>query len=153
MSKSSKVSGDSVIDTEMPVSIDTLTTAESALANRLTGAELLKKIAGTTGKRRDLAISCGYFKKVDGKVRVSASAFYEAVLAAKGIELSVAGSRGKVPGFTAKVSANGLTIGKYYLNQLKSLPELGSQFNIAIKGDKIILTMREPAEINIPSDD
>ena len=55
----------------------------------LTGAELLAKVKdlGDVSKT-DLATACGYVsKKKDGSDRVNFTAFYEALLNAKGIEL------------------------------------------------------------------
>ena len=60
----------------------------------LTGTELLTKVKelGDVSKT-DLATQCGYVsKKKDGSDRVNFTAFYEALLGAKGIELGGGGA-------------------------------------------------------------
>ena len=55
----------------------------------LTGADLLAKVQGLGGvSKTDLATQCGYVsKKKDGSDRVNFTAFYEALLNAKGVKL------------------------------------------------------------------
>ncbi len=87
----------------------------------LTGAELLAKVKdlGDVSKT-DLATACGYVsKKKDGSDRVNFTAFYEALLNAKGIELGGGsagiGKGGRKLSYVATVQGNGnLLIGKAY---------------------------------------
>ena len=63
----------------------------------LTGTDLLTKVKelGDVSKT-ELATQCGYVsKKKDGSDRVNFTAFYEALLGAKGVELGGGGSVGK----------------------------------------------------------
>ena len=84
----------------------------------LTGADLLAKVKelGDVSKT-EMATACGYVsKKKDGSDRVNFTAFYEALLSAKGVELggsSSVGMGGRKLSYTAKVQFNGtLMVGK-----------------------------------------
>ena len=108
----------------------------------LTGTELLAKVKdlGDVSKS-DLATACGYVSdKKDGGLRVNFTAFYEALLNAKGIDLSSGGGIGKGGrklSYTAKVQGNGnLLIGKAYTAMLDLNP--GDEFDIKL-GKKAIL--------------
>ena len=77
----------------------------------LTGTELLTKVKelGDVSKT-DLATQCGYVsKKKDGSDRVNFTAFYEALLNSKGIDLSAGGAAvgkgGRKLSYTAKCRA------------------------------------------------
>ena len=108
----------------------------------LTGTELLTKVKelGDVSKT-DLATQCGYVsKKKDGSDRVNFTAFYEALLNAKGIDLSAAGTGvgkgGRKLSYTAKVQGNGnLLVGKAYTSMLELEP--GAEFEIKL-GKKAI---------------
>ena len=99
----------------------------------LTGADLLTKVKelGDVSKT-DLATACGYVsKKKDGSDRVNFTAFYEALLNAKGIELGGGsagiGKGGRKLSYTAKVQGNGnLLVGKAYTAMLDLAP--GDEF-------------------------
>ena len=104
----------------------------------LTGAELLAKVKdlGDVSKT-DLATACGYVsQKKDGSDRVNFTAFYEALLNAKGIDLGSGGSAGIGKGgrklsYTAKVQGNGnLLVGKAYTAMLDLQP--GDEFEIKL---------------------
>ena len=85
----------------------------------LTGAELLNRVKelGDCAKT-DLARGCGYVvKKKDGSEQVKFTAFYEALLEAKGLSFSTGGSGvgkgGRKLSYKAVVQGNGnLLIGK-----------------------------------------
>ena len=87
----------------------------------LTGAELLNRVKelGDCAKT-DLARGCGYVvKKKDGSEQVKFTAFYEALLEAKGLSFSTGGSGvgkgGRKLSYKAVVQGNGnLLIGKAY---------------------------------------
>ena len=108
----------------------------------LTGVELLAKVKemGDVSKT-DLATACGYVsQKKDGSDRVNFTAFYEALLNAKGIDLGAGsagiGKGGRKLSYIAKVQGNGnLLIGKAYTAMLNLEP--GDEFEIKL-GKKAI---------------
>ena len=108
----------------------------------LTGSELLTKVKdlGDVSKT-DLATACGYVsKKKDGSDRVNFTAFYEALLNAKGIDLgggnAGVGKGGRKLSYVATVQGNGnLLIGKAYTAMLNLEP--GDEFEIKL-GKKAI---------------
>ena len=108
----------------------------------LTGSELLAKVKdlGDVSKT-DLATACGYVsEKKDGSQRVNFTAFYEALLNAKGIDLGTGsagvGKGGRKLSYVAKVQGNGnLLIGKAYTAMLNLEP--GDEFQIKL-GKKAI---------------
>ena len=110
----------------------------------LTGQELLSKVKEMgDAPKTELATACGYVsKKKDGSDRVNFTAFYEALLNAKGIDL---GSNGKGVGkggrklsYIAKVQFNGnLLVGKAYTALLDLEP--GDEFEIKLGRKQIRL--------------
>ena len=108
----------------------------------LTGTDLLAKVKelGDVSKT-DLATQCGYVsKKKDGSDRVNFTAFYEALLGAKGIELggggAAIGKGGRKLSYVATVQGNGnLLVGKAYTSMLDLNP--GDEFEIKL-GKKAI---------------
>ena len=107
----------------------------------LTGTDLLTKVKelGDVSKT-ELATQCGYVsKKKDGSDRVNFTAFYEALLGAKGVELggnASVGVGGRKLSYIAKVQGNGnLLIGKAYTALLDL--ETGDEFEIKL-GKKAI---------------
>ena len=108
----------------------------------LTGSELLTKVKdlGDVSKT-DLATACGYVsKKKDGSDRVNFTAFYEALLNAKGIDLgggnAGVGKGGRKLSYVATVQGNGnLLIGKAYTAMLDL--QVGDEFTIKL-GKKAI---------------
>ena len=62
----------------------------------LTGAELLAKVKSLEdASKSDMAKACGYVStKKNGGERINFTAFYEALLSAKGVELTGGGSAG-----------------------------------------------------------
>ena len=107
----------------------------------LTGTDLLTKVKelGDVSKT-DMATACGYVsKKKDGSDRVNFTAFYEALLGAKGVELggsSSVGMGGRKLSYIAKVQGNGnLLVGKAYTAMLGLEP--GAEFEIKL-GKKAI---------------
>jgi hypothetical protein len=102
----------------------------------LTGTDLLTKVKelGDVSKS-DLVRSCGYVSsKKDGADRLNFTAFYEALLEAKGVSLGDGGSKG-TPGrklsYVATVQGNGnLLVGKAYTAQLGLQP--GDEFEIKL---------------------
>ena len=108
----------------------------------LTGTELLTKVKdlGDVSKT-DLATACGYVsKKKDGSDRVNFTAFYEALLNAKGIDLgggnAGVGKGGRKLSYVATEQGNGnLLIGKAYTAMLDL--QVGDEFTIKL-GKKAI---------------
>ena len=108
----------------------------------LTGTDLLAKVKelGDVSKT-ELATQCGYVsKKKDGSDRVNFTAFYEALLGAKGVELGAGsagiGKGGRKLSYIATVQGNGnLLIGKAYTAMLGLEP--GDEFEIKL-GKKAI---------------
>ncbi len=109
----------------------------------LTGSDLLAKVKdlGDVSKS-DLVRACGYVStKKDGGERLNFTAFYEALLEAKGVNLAVGGTAGGGKGgrklsYTAKVQGNGnLLVGKAYTAMLELNP--GDEFTIKL-GKKAI---------------
>ena len=107
----------------------------------LAGTELLTKVKelGDVSKT-ELATQCGYVsKKKDGSDRVNFTAFYEALLGAKGVELggnASVGKGGRKLSYVATVQGNGnLLVGKAYTAMLGLEP--GAEFDIKL-GKKAI---------------
>jgi hypothetical protein len=111
----------------------------------LTGADLLAKVKelGEVSKS-DLVRGCGYVStKKDGSERLNFTAFYEALLEAKGMNLGTGSVGGKGrPGrqlsYVTKVQFNGnLLVGKAYTAQLGLQP--GDEFEIKLGRKQIKL--------------
>ena len=108
----------------------------------LTGADLLNKVKelGDVSKS-DLVRACGYVSsKKDGTERLNFTAFYEALLDAKGVNLGGGsaglGKGGRKLSYVATVQGNGnLLIGKAYTAMLELNP--GDEFQIKL-GKKAI---------------
>ena len=108
----------------------------------LTGSDLLAKVKelGDVSKS-ELVRECGYVsEKKDGGNRLNFTAFYEALLEAKGVNLSSGGAAigkgGRKLSYVAKVQGNGnLLIGKAYTALLDL--KVGDEFDIKL-GKKAI---------------
>ncbi|MAR08070.1 MAG: AbrB family transcriptional regulator [Cyanobium sp. NAT70] len=116
----------------------------------LTGSDLLTKVKdlGDVSKS-DLVRACGYVStKKDGAERLNFTAFYEALLEAKGVNLSAGGAAigkgGRKLSYTATVQGNGnLLVGKAYTAMLDLNP--GDEFQIKL-GKKAIRLIPVGAE-------
>ena len=111
----------------------------------LTGSELLSKVKelGDVSKS-DLVRSTGYVStKKDGSERLNVTAFYEALLEAKGVSLGDGVGKGKGKGgrtlsYVATVQGNGnLLVGKAYTALLGLEP--GDEFEIKLGRKQIRL--------------
>ena len=112
----------------------------------LTGSDLLNKVKelGDVSKS-DLVRACGYVSdKKDGGERLNFTAFYEALLEAKGVNLGVGGGGGGIGkggrklSYVATVQGNGnLLIGKAYTAMLDLKP--GDEFEIKLGRKQIRL--------------
>ena len=102
----------------------------------LTGKALLAKVKDNDAlTKRELAKECGYYTVgKEGQTRVALAEFYDALLAAKGIQLDPEKStdgRGREPSYTLTVHKNGqIVIGAAYTQEmgLKS----GDEFTIKL---------------------
>jgi hypothetical protein len=111
----------------------------------LTGSDLLAKVKDSSHlSKSQLVRSCGYVSvKPDGTERVNFTAFYEALLTAKGVEVGLPAKGAKGPGgrklnYTTKVQFNGnLLVGNAYTSQLDLKP--GDVFEIKLGRKAITL--------------
>ena len=111
----------------------------------LTGADLLAKVKELgDASKSELVRSCGYVStKKDGGERLNFTAFYEALLEAKGLSLgsdgAARGKGGRKLSYTATVQGNGkLLIGKAYTAQLGLNPGDEFEINLGRKQIKLI---------------
>jgi hypothetical protein len=111
----------------------------------LTGPDLLAKVKelGDVSKS-DLVRGCGYVStKKDGAERLNFTAFYEALLEAKGLSLGEGSGKGTGKGgrklsYVATVQGNGnLLVGKAYTAMLDLAP--GDEFEIKLGRKQIRL--------------
>ncbi|MEB3264713.1 MAG: AbrB family transcriptional regulator [Synechococcus sp.] len=109
----------------------------------LTGADLLSKVKEMgDASKSDLVRACGYVShKKDGTERLNFTAFYEALLNAKGVDLGSStkvGRGGRKLSFNTKIQFNGnLMVGKAYTAMLDLRP--GDQFEIKLGRKQIRL--------------
>ena len=111
----------------------------------LTGSDLLNKVKelGDVSKS-DLVRACGYVSdKKSGGERLNFTAFYEALLEAKGVNLGTTGTggigkAGRKLSYVATVQGNGnLLVGKAYTAMLDLRP--GDEFEIKLGRKQIRL--------------
>ena len=112
----------------------------------LTGSDLLAKVKelGDVSKS-ELVRECGYLStKKDGSERLNFTAFYEALLNAKGVNLGTdsagrsTGKGGRKLSYTTKIQFNGnLMVGKAYTAMLDLKP--GDEFEIKLGKKQIKL--------------
>ena len=118
----------------------------------LTGSDLLAKVKELgDASKSELVRQCGYVSsKKDGNERLNFTAFYEALLEAKGMTLGEVGGKGKGKGgrslsYVAKVQFNGnLLVGKAYTALLGLEP--GDEFEIKLGRKQIKLIPAGSAE-------
>ena len=118
----------------------------------ITGSELLAKVKelGDVSKS-DLVRECGYVStKKDGGERLNFTAFYEALLGAKGVNLGAdtagRGKGGRSLSFVTKIQFNGnLMVGKAYTALLDLKP--GDEFEIKLGKKQIqLIPLGSPEE-------
>lgn len=127
----------------------------SAVLTMLTGTDLLAKVRelGDVSKS-DLVRATGYVSTTkDGSERLNFTAFYEALLAAKGVSFGEGSGRGgKRPGrhlsYATKVQFNGnLMVGRAYTAMLDLKP--GDEFEIKLGKKQIrLLPLGEVDEVD-----
>ena len=110
----------------------------------LTGTELLAKVKELgDASKSELVRACGYVSsKKNGSERLNFTAFYEALLEAKGMDLGgggrARGQAGRKLSYFTKVQFNGnLMVGSAYTAQLGLQP--GDQFEIKLGRHQITL--------------
>jgi hypothetical protein len=111
----------------------------------LTGADLLAKVRELgDASKSDLMHACGYVStKKDGSERLNFTAFYEALLEAKGVSLGDGAGKGKGKAgrslsYHTKIQFNGnLLVGKAYTAMLGLQP--GDEFEIKLGRKQIRL--------------
>ncbi len=110
----------------------------------LTGTDLLAKVKALgDASKSDLVRECGYVStKKDGSERLNFTAFYEALLEAKGLSLGSdstgRGKGGRKLSYVATVQGNGnLLVGKAYTAMLDLQP--GDEFEIKLGRKQIKL--------------
>ncbi|MGL6132991.1 MAG: AbrB family transcriptional regulator [Prochlorococcaceae cyanobacterium] len=111
----------------------------------LTGQELLTRVKELgDASKSELVRECGYVStKKDGSERLNFTAFYEALLEAKGVSLGDGSAQGRGKGgrklsYVTKVQFNGnLLVGKAYTAQLGLQP--GDEFEIKLGRKQIKL--------------
>jgi hypothetical protein len=110
----------------------------------LTGSDLLAKVKELgDASKSELVRECGYVStKKDGSERLNFTAFYEALLEAKGVSLGDSGpgrgKGGRKLSYETKVQFNGnLLVGKAYTAQLGLQP--GDEFEIKLGKKQIRL--------------
>jgi hypothetical protein len=105
----------------------------------LTGADLLAKVKelGDCNKS-DLVRGCGYVStQKDGSERLNFTAFYEALLQAKGVSLTTAKKAGRKLSYKTKVQFNGnLMVGSAYITEAF---KPGDEFEIKVSRNSVTL--------------
>lgn len=107
----------------------------------LQGKELLKQIRKLGDvPRSELIRECGYVTtNTDGHESLNYTAFYEALLLAKGVDLKNPNRMGRKLTNKAKVQGNGnLLVGSAYIKQLGFKP--GQEFEIKLGRNSVQLT-------------
>lgn len=107
----------------------------------LEGTELLKRIRQLGDvPRSELIRECGYVStNADGNETVNYTAFYEAVLLAKGVDLKKPKKMGRRLTHKTKVQGNGnLLVGSAYIKELGFEP--GQEFEIKLGRNSVQLT-------------
>ena len=107
--------------------------------------ELLDKVRELAdASRTEVIRACGYVTTTkDGRERLNFTAFYEALLQAKGVRIGGGSGSGRKLSFAARIQGNGnLLITKAYTSQLGLAP--GDRMAIEIRDGHVVLTVLEP---------
>lgn len=117
----------------------------------LTGQELLTAIDIHTkaGKRRrEVIFACGYGStSKDGRTYVNTAAFYEALTAAKGIQVGAVGPKNvRTPSYLTKVLPNGsITLNPAYSKRMGIKPGATLSIGLHVESQAITLKLVPPA--------
>ena len=109
----------------------------------LTGNELLEQVRQMKDcSKSEIVRTCGYVsQKVDGNERLNFTAFYEALLEAKGVELGQPKTPGRNLTYKAKLHSDGkVIVGSAYIKKMKLDPD--TVFDIEVGRTKVILTAK-----------
>ena len=122
----------------------------------LTGKALLQKIKDSHLSKRELAKACGYYtKNKSGQAQSNLAEFYDAVLAAKGIDLNPEPSkdgRGREATYRVSVHKNGsIVIGSNYTQSMGLKP--GDEFEIKLGYKHIRLIQLEHGEAELEDEE
>ncbi len=123
----------------------------------LTGKALLQKVKDLSSlPRREKARICGYYTKTkSNQIRVNLTDFYDALLAARGTQLSPETSkdgRGREPTYRVTVHKNGqIVIGAAYTQEMGLQP--GDEFVIKLGYKHIHLVQLEAGEEDLEIED
>ena len=123
----------------------------------LTGTDLLNQVkAMGEASKSEIVKACGYVsQKKDGGERLNFTAFYEALLEAKGVGLGIGGGTGKGGrklSYKAVVQGNGnLLVGKAYTAMLDL--QAGDEFTIKLSSKKGITLIPQGAEEEAEGED
>jgi len=126
------------------------------MESALTGQELIdlkRRMEDEGASKSEMCEAAGYVStKKDGSRRLNFTAFYEALLEAKGCGFGGSGRPGRKLGYVCKVNAVGAAIvGARYVEQLGL--EVGDPFRISVGRKRIVLTRIEPADQDFESQD
>jgi AbrB-like transcriptional regulator len=129
-----------------------------ATTSPLTGKALLRQVTElASSSKRDTAIACGYAKTAkSGKIRVDLTGFYNAVLAAKGVNVDAdekQDGRGKVASYRVTVQKNGsLIIGSTYTKKLGLVEGDVLEIKLGSKHIRLIpVTVEVPTTVEAPT--
>lgn len=111
----------------------------------LQGQDLIAKVRSMSkSAKNEVVRECGYFSVNNGKERLNYTSFYEALLEAKGIDLTADKSTGRKLSHQTKLQADGkLIVGSAYMKEMNLDP--ATTFNIEVGRRKVVLTA-VPAE-------
>jgi hypothetical protein len=137
-------------------SAETAPSRAKKVVNMLSGPDLLARVKDLgDASKSDLVRACGYVStKKDGTERLNYTAFYEALLEAKGMNLGEShdAKPGRKLSFNTKVQFNGnLMVGKAYTALLDLKP--GDEFEIKLGRRQIRLTPLGTAHEEVPDGD
>lgn len=107
----------------------------------LAGSQLLDKVRSLKdASKSDIVRACGFVsEKQDGTERLNFTAFYEALLEAKGVELGQPKSPGRSLTYKAKLQSDGkVIVGSAYLKKMNLDPD--TVFDIEVGRTKVVLT-------------
>ena len=105
----------------------------------LTGSELLAKVKELGDASKSVLVrECGYVStKKDGTERLNFTAFYEALLQAKGVSLTATKKAGRKLSYKTKVQFNGnLMVGSAYIAEAF---KPGDEFEIKVSRNSVTL--------------
>ena len=123
----------------------------------LTGKALLQKIKDSNLPKRELAKACGYeTKNKSGQAQSNLAEFYDAVLAAKGIDLNPEAApkdgRGREATYRVSVHKNGsIVIGSNYTQSMGLKP--GDEFEIKLGYKHIRLIQLDNNQTEVSDED